>query len=123
MRNSLAIRFSDRAELTPDEFYQQYYEKSGLPKNLTIETLNLMARALSIQAGLLRPTDGFTVELKPTGLFSNNEFDELIWELDILLNETGRDWPELELINIDEYIRFVVELRQMQLKCNKNTPI
>ncbi|MEO5361460.1 MAG: hypothetical protein H7843_13605 [Nitrospirota bacterium] len=32
-------RFLDRAELSPGEFYQQYYESSELPKDKVIEIL------------------------------------------------------------------------------------
>ncbi|MBF0553100.1 MAG: hypothetical protein HQK96_00925 [Nitrospirae bacterium] len=104
-------RFLSREELSPDEFYQQYYKSSGLPKDQVIEVLNFVAIELRIPAELLRPTDRFTEELEPKGLFFEYAFDGLIMELDILLRKKGlTQIPDIK--NIDEYIRCIIELKE-----------
>ncbi|MBF0487586.1 MAG: hypothetical protein HQK98_05435 [Nitrospirae bacterium] len=103
-------RFLSREELSTDEFYQLYYESSGLPKDQVIEVLNFLAIELHIPAALLRPTDRFTEELEPKGLFFENAFDGLIMELNCLLTEKGLTHiPDIK--NIDEYIRCTIEHR------------
>ncbi|WP_420265271.1 hypothetical protein [Candidatus Magnetominusculus dajiuhuensis] len=103
-------RFLSREELSTDEFYQLYYESSGLPKDQVIEVLNFLAIELHIPAALLRPTDRFTEELEPKGLFFENAFDGLIMELDIRVREQGlTQIPDIK--NIDEYIRCTIEHR------------
>ncbi|MCG6553643.1 MAG: hypothetical protein L7F77_15065, partial [Candidatus Magnetominusculus sp. LBB02] len=104
-------RFRDRAELSPDEFYQQYYESSGLPKDLVIETLNLISTEISIPATLLRPTDIFA-ELDISAL----DCAELAIKLDDLIKEKGSNYKTDDLLTIDACIRCVVDLRQMESK-------
>ncbi|MBF0456893.1 MAG: hypothetical protein HQK99_03255 [Nitrospirae bacterium] len=106
-----AKRFSDRAELSPDEFYRQYYYSSGLPKDQVIEILNDISRALAIPAALIRPTDRFTEELmfEPDWAFES-ELDCLAMDLDALSQERCPGYPMPDIKDVDEYIRFIIEL-------------
>ncbi|MBF0459681.1 MAG: hypothetical protein HQK99_17480 [Nitrospirae bacterium] len=105
-------RFLGRDELSPDEFYRQYYDTSGLPKDQVLEILNNIADELCIPATLLRPTDRFTEELKAEPGW---EFDDglgiLELELDALLRKKGMTLMT-NIINIDEYIRCIIELKK-----------
>ncbi|MBF0556332.1 MAG: hypothetical protein HQK96_17585 [Nitrospirae bacterium] len=114
-------RFLGRAELSPDEFYQQYYETSGLPKDQVIEILNNIAYVLAIPAAQLRPTDRFTEELKSEPGW---EFDDglgiLELELDHLFRKKGLiQIPEIK--NIDDYIRFIIAIGPVEPECYQRT--
>ncbi len=115
-------RFLGRAELSPDEFYQQYYESSGLPKDKVIEILNNIAHVLEIPAKLLRPTDRFTEELKAEpGWEYDDGLGILEWELDIILRRKGSKLQLSDIKNIDDYIRCVIELGPVEQKCYQTT--
>ncbi|MBF0487352.1 MAG: hypothetical protein HQK98_04260 [Nitrospirae bacterium] len=114
-------RFLDRAELSPDEFYQQYYESSGLPKDKVIEIRNFIAHEIEIPAALLRPTDRFSEELKPDA-FSN--FDDGLavveMELDYILRKKGlRQAPDIK--NMDDYIRCIIALGSVEPESYQST--
>ncbi|MCG6553644.1 MAG: hypothetical protein L7F77_15070 [Candidatus Magnetominusculus sp. LBB02] len=122
-KSALVKRFQDRAELSPDEFYRRYYESSGLPKDQVIEILNEIAHALIIPAGLLRPCDRFDNELKPIigFLFADDCRDDLGMKLYDLVDIKDPDYQGKDIRNIDDYIRCVIELQQMEPTC-KNIP-
>ncbi|MCG6552538.1 MAG: hypothetical protein L7F77_09440 [Candidatus Magnetominusculus sp. LBB02] len=106
-------RFLGRAELCPDEFYQQYYEKSALPKDLVIEILNDVAHALFLPAALLRPTDRFTKELaSEPGWEFGDGLGLMEMKLDILLRIKDPNYYLPDLNKLDDYIRLVIELNK-----------
>ncbi|KWT82910.1 hypothetical protein [Candidatus Magnetominusculus xianensis] len=110
-------RFLGRVELSPDEFYQQYYESSELPKEQVIEILNNIARALAIPAVVLRPTDRFTEELaSEPGWEYDDGLGLLEWEVYSLLRKKGSKLQS-DIKNIDDYIRCIIALGKVEPKC------
>ncbi|MBF0459745.1 MAG: hypothetical protein HQK99_17810 [Nitrospirae bacterium] len=118
-----AKRFPEREELNPDEFYQKYYETSGLPKDQVIVILNIIAYELEMPAGLIRPTDRFAEELAAEPGF---EFDDgvcgLAMELDSLLGQKGSNVQTSEILTVDDFVRCMIEHGPVEPQCY-NTPI
>jgi hypothetical protein len=65
MRSQKAARLRDRAPLSDVEFYQQYYEDSGLDRDSVARVRSDVAAALELPPQFLRPSDRFDRELAP----------------------------------------------------------
>jgi hypothetical protein len=58
-------QFSDRERLPLDNFYARYYGSEGIEKSCVLKILRELSEAVEVDAELLRPSDRFTVELRP----------------------------------------------------------
>ena len=70
-------RLSGREDFGSDVIYSQFFEKNHLPRELTLELWNEVARSLGVPPGKLRPTDRFDKELAPV-----EEWDDDIVEVE-----------------------------------------
>lgn len=64
-KGRLARRFSNRKDMSLNDFYDLFYKSSGIKKELIEEQLNHVAFELPLPATRLLPSDRFDVELAP----------------------------------------------------------
>lgn len=65
-------RLGNRQAMTPTEFYETFFADSGLPEEIVVELRDEIGCSVEIPPELLRPQDGFRVELA----------DDLTWGID-----------------------------------------
>jgi hypothetical protein len=94
-----------RPVLSREDFFDQFYSDSGIPPDLVTELLELVASELRVEAGQVRPTDRFAVELTP-GRW--NQFDSgfamLMTQLDSLARQRDKTITS-PIETVDDYIR------------------
>ncbi|MHC4321712.1 MAG: hypothetical protein ACYST3_05495 [Planctomycetota bacterium] len=103
-------RFSGRERLTLDEIYRSFYADSGIGEKKISELWVKIANILQLDAGKLRPTDQFDVELRPVeGHLVEDELVELNYFLrDECINK-GIPIPKAKLKTLDELIRLLTK--------------
>ncbi|MBI3664243.1 MAG: hypothetical protein HY234_14490 [Acidobacteria bacterium] len=110
LRRQKIKQLGSRQCLSSMEFFDRFYASAGLPKELVIDVLERLGKALELPPGLLRPDDRFALELAPPkgwGLMDDrldlyDAFRELGKQYD-LKGDLSR------LASIDEVIRAVGE--------------
>jgi hypothetical protein len=65
MKRDRILQLGERVCLSADDFWEQFYAASGLPRGRAEEVLKLISEAAEIPQGMLRPQDRFRVELRP----------------------------------------------------------
>ncbi len=92
--------------MSADEFYEKYYSKSGIPKPLVLELLQEIANAVEIPSQLLRPQDGFLIEL--ADLRGEERMDgglaELTFAAQRRLKQAGANVDLSAIRTVDDYI-------------------
>ncbi len=108
-----AERFLDREDLSADDFYQNFFADSGIPKETVLKFLDFVAGQLDIPVGTLRPTDRFDTDFTPE---KGSEYDDGIGTLDYYLYLTARKagvYPEtIEAETLGEYIGAMARLSE-----------
>jgi hypothetical protein len=93
-----------RADLAPQDVYDQYYAQSGLPRELVVELLEFIAHELELPVAKLRPSDGFGTDLREI----TRQWDSgMAVVLDALESDARRRKFPLQgpIRTIDEYVR------------------
>lgn len=113
-KRARASRFADREELSLDEIFSRFYERSGVPKDLVTELWKEAATALGIPGGKLRPTDRLDIELGPIKGFPLVDLNEEFCDTMIrrLRRHNAKAAPaELKPIkSLNDYINFFGKL-------------
>jgi len=61
----MIAKLGERRTLTMEEFWDEFYSRSGLPRGRAEQVLDLLSEAVEVPVGKLRPSDRFLVELAP----------------------------------------------------------
>ena len=103
-------RFSDRESLTHKEIYKRFYADTGIDEAKIIDLWVGIANMLKIDAGKLRPTDQFDVELRPVeGHLVEDELVDLNYFLRNECKRKGIPIPETKLKTLDALIRLLIK--------------
>lgn len=99
-------RFNDRESLASEEIFERFYSSSGLPKDNVIRLWLCVAETLKLDAGKLRPTDSFDVELSPVdGFPTPDELNDLTDFYKSEWNKLGGVGDPPKIATLDEFIR------------------
>lgn len=101
----------DRATLSDEDIYRQYFAESGLPQPLVLELWREVADALHLPAGKLRPTDRFGQELGGYWITSD-DLDALGQVVATRARRQGATLNLAEIKTLDEYVRRLVAIGQ-----------
>ncbi|MDQ7827229.1 MAG: hypothetical protein RDV48_30830 [Candidatus Eremiobacteraeota bacterium] len=58
-RKRRAMNLTDRSVLTPDEFFERFYNNSGMEKEVVVSALQFIQENAALPVGRLRPSDRF----------------------------------------------------------------
>ncbi len=100
-------KLREREALSPTDFYDQYYTRSGLDKETVVELLEHVADELRLPSGKLRPEDRFSEELSPGEDHGwDSGYGVLIFELQSLAKKRGVA-VDRRVDSLDDYIRIM----------------
>ena len=115
IRRKKNARLGQRERLTPDEFYERFYAGAGLPKTLVLELLKEVADSVEVDAGLLRPSDRFSVELMDINFGRLTPLDGGLFEVnfraELRAKKLGADLDLSRILTLHDYIKTFVELQ------------
>ena len=103
-RRSRRRLFRGRPRLSDEEIYAQFYHSSGIPKGKILPAWHDIAQCLSVDPGLLRPTDRLSWLNTGVGLPQTD-----IDDLDVMIRFASRQSRILpgELQTIDDVVRYL----------------
>jgi hypothetical protein len=107
-----AIRFSDRPDMSVDEFCSTYYKDSSIGKETISKVLGVISEAIEVPAGKLRPSDRFDAELAPV---KGWEYDDCIAHVDSFVKDKRKKAgvSDVEQLHtVDDLIRYVARLEK-----------
>jgi|ERR1043166_2012070 hypothetical protein len=105
-------RFHNRAELSPDAIYSQFFATKNLPKEFVCELWNEVAALLRVPPGKLRPSDRFHKELAPVeGWEFDDDIGEVYWAAERRLKKLGLKIEHSNVHTLGDYVEFFCKLQ------------
>lgn len=109
VRRRKLARLAGRPPVDDDDFYDRYYDSSGLTKDLVVKLRHELATILDLPPGALLPTDRFESELAVVKGWPwlDDSPDELLLVNREREKRLGVQIPMLSIQTVDDYIRTI----------------
>jgi acyl carrier protein len=99
--------FEGRIKLTPDEFYEEYYNDKGIPKYIILDILKLLEDELEADLSRLIPDDDFSKNLRYLFEFDSMADVEIIESIESKFSITISDTEAENIKTINDLVLFV----------------
>jgi acyl carrier protein len=99
--------FEGRIKLTPDEFYEEYYNDKGIPKYIILDILKLLEDELEADLSRLIPDDDFSKNLRYLFEFDSMADVEIIESIETKFSITISDTEAENIKTINDLVLFV----------------
>lgn len=109
-RKAKNAKLAGRPELTESQFYERFYSKEGIRKDVVCYVLELIKQCIGVDSEHLRPSDSFESELREIGTPLDGSLFELFSELDYLARTCDEPISSRRIDTVDDYIRAVTEI-------------
>jgi acyl carrier protein len=99
--------FEGRIKLTPDKFYEEYYNDKGIPKYIILDILKLLEDELEADLSRLIPDDDFSKNLRYLFEFDSMADVEIIESIETKFSITISDTEAENIKTINDLVLFV----------------
>jgi acyl carrier protein len=99
--------FEGRTKLTPDKFYEEYYNDKGIPKYIILDILKLLEDELEADLSRLIPDDDFSKNLRYLFEFDSMADVEIIESIESKFSITISDTEAENIKTINDLVLFV----------------
>jgi acyl carrier protein len=99
--------FEGRIKLTPDKFYEEYYNDKGIPKYIILDILKLLEDELEADLSRLIPDDDFSKNLRYLFEFDSMADVEIIESIESKFSITISDTEAENIKTINDLVLFV----------------